>query len=476
MIRHNCGWCATHTLHDAYSFIRSLQHRGREATGIAAISNSRIDVVKWVGDVRKFDVDDLHEIFPGHNYNTFLGHVRYATRGRKDRILEDAHPHVIGGRVERRGDHVFVLDCDAAIVINGQTDDSYFEGMNLDPIVSDCDSEKLLWYYRENGINNLLKMIPGAYTGAIADKKLRGTIVFRDRTGIKPGALGWKDGKFVAASEDMAFRENGGEFTEDLELGAAYFLSHDGEYRKESIVEPVAAHCMFEWQYLAKRNTLMDKISVRNHRAYLGEILAEEFVPEGVDFVTFVPRCPGTAAASYSRKSGIPFRKIFYKMRGERSFQGSTLDERANSINSNLHLSPHVGDTLKDKNVLIVEDSVVRGNVLKRVRNLMYEEAGVNSAIVVSYTPPIGIIGEDGSPRGCSFGVDMPPEDENFVARGRSFDEIGREVEMPIHYMSMNGLFKAFKLSGMPRDRLCSYCIGGEHPYDRITNLTVERT
>ena len=69
-IRHNCGFCVAHTLHDVYRFIRSLQHRGREAAGIAAVGNERIDVIKWAGPVDRFDVTDLHKIFPSPQYHT----------------------------------------------------------------------------------------------------------------------------------------------------------------------------------------------------------------------------------------------------------------------------------------------------------------------------------------------------------------------------------------------------------------------
>ena len=102
-ISHNCGLAVAHTLHDIYSLIKSLQHRGREATGMAAIGEERIDVIKWMGPVDRFDITDLHKIFPSPKYHTFMAHVRYATRGRKDKILEDAHPHVIGGRSEKKG-------------------------------------------------------------------------------------------------------------------------------------------------------------------------------------------------------------------------------------------------------------------------------------------------------------------------------------------------------------------------------------
>ena len=83
VVRHNCGLTVAHSLHDAYRFIHSLQHRGREAAGIAAVGDGRIDVIKWKGGVSRFDVTDLHKIFLSPNYHTYMAHVRYATRGSK---------------------------------------------------------------------------------------------------------------------------------------------------------------------------------------------------------------------------------------------------------------------------------------------------------------------------------------------------------------------------------------------------------
>ena len=248
VVRHNCGLTVAHSLHDAYRFIHSLQHRGREAAGIAAVGDGRIDVIKWKGGVSRFDVTDLHKIFLSPNYHTYMAHVRYATRGSKDKILEEAHPHVIGGTIEHRDNHILIWDCDMAAVHNGQIDRVFFQDLAPLHLYSSCDTEALLYLYRERGANNFLKEVPGAYTLAIADKRERDVIAMRDRTGIKPGVLGWKDGKYVMASEDIAFRKNGGEYVEDLEPGAIYYLTPEGNYSKEVVVQTNLAYCFFEWK------------------------------------------------------------------------------------------------------------------------------------------------------------------------------------------------------------------------------------
>jgi len=461
-ISHNCGFCVAHTLHDAYSLIKSLQHRGREATGIAAVGTNRIDVIKWKGPVDRFDIIDLYKLFPSTQYHTYMAHVRYATRGRKDRILEDAHPHTIGGKAEDKGNHILILDCEMAAVHNGQINEGYFDGIDRNLLKTECDTEALLHLFREKGEYEILKQIPGAYTLSIADKKRKEIIILRDRTGIKPGVLGWKDGKYCIASEDIALKKNEGMFIEDLDLGSAYYLNPDGSYGKKNIAKQQAAYCFFEWNYIADVDSILNGISVRRIRESLGEMLVREFYAQA-DLVTFLPRCPEVAARSYAKKRGIPFEPIFYKMRGERAFQGSTMDERKISIEENLHLLP-AKDNLKGKRVILIDDSTVRGNNAKRVRELLYKQAEVGIAYHVNYTPAIGIVGKDGTARGCMFGVDMPPND-SFIARGRTLEEISSEMGMPVNYISLEGMLRAYEESGMPREDLCTYCIGGKHPF-----------
>ncbi len=468
-IGHNCGLCITHSLSDTYLFIKSLQHRGREATGIAAAGSKRIDVIKWKGPVNTFDLIDLYKIFPSHDYHSYMAHVRYATRGRKDQILEDAHPHVIGGEVENRGNHILIRNCEVVGVHNGQVNEEFLRGVDKQVLKTGCDTEALLFLFRDKGEAEFIKQIPGSYTIAIADRRRKDIIVLRDRTGIKPGVLGWKDGKHGVASEDIAFRKNGGEFIEDLEPGSIYYLTPDGEFRKERIMEPSVAYCFFEWNYLSDYESVLSGISARKVRELLGEILAQEFHPDDADLVTFLPRCPEAAARSYAKRTGIPFVPLFYKMRGERAFQGSTVDDRKKSIDDNLHLVPRVDlspiqEFLKGKRIISIDDSMVRGNNSKREKDLLYANAGAKKVYHANYTPPIGIVGSDGVPRGCLFGVDMPPDD-NFIARGRTQEEISDEMGMHVVYISSKGMLKVYEELGISEQNLCTYCIGGKHPF-----------
>ena len=93
---------------------------------------------------------------------------------------------------------------------------------------------------------------------------------------------------------------------------------------------------------------------------------------------------------------------------------------------------------------------------------------------MVSYTPPIGVIGDDGVPRGCMFGVDMPPDPpqgSEFIARGKSIEQIGEAMEIPVVYLSRQDMLRAFEAAGLPERDLCTYCIGGSEPYETVGSL-----
>jgi len=475
-VGHNCGIVVAHTLHDTYNFLKSLQHRGREVAGLAAIGET-IDVIKWIGTVNTFDLVDLIDIFPPQKYHTFFGHVRYATRGRKDKILEDGHPHVIGGEIEDKGNHIIIRNCRIVGIHNGQVEDIYFNDIDQELLKTGCDTEALLHYYDKFGEKALMEHIPGAFTMAIADKKRGDVLVLRDRTGIKPGVIGEKDGLECVVSENIALLKNHGEFIEELDLGTIYHLEPKRDFWKEQIVETNPKKCKFELDYLAHQGSTLNDLSVRRVRLSLGKMQAEEFVAnineiypnrfDHIDFVTYLPRCPIVAAKKFASQLNLPFKKIFYKMRGERSFQGSTASERKNSIEENLFLNAPK-DSIKDKVIIVIDDSMVRGNNIARARHLLYDVGKVKDAVYFLYTSPIGIVGKDGVKRGCKFGVDMPPEPaegDEFIARDRSLEEISKEIRMPVMYLSYDGMLSVYEKLGMPRNKLCTFCFGGERPF-----------
>ncbi|MEK6873474.1 MAG: hypothetical protein AABW91_01405 [Nanoarchaeota archaeon] len=475
IIQDKCGFGVAHTLHDAYKMAEALQHRGRGFAGISGVSDERIDVAKWTGRVDSFDVADMYRIFPAKNhYHLFLFHVRYPTKGGKDSII-NAHPHVIGGEIHERPGHIIITDCDMAIVHNGQVDEKYLEEIDKTKLKTNCDSEALLHYYAKFGERSIMEKIPGSYSMAIADKRKREVIVMRDRTGIKPGAIGWKDGKHQAASEDRAFIQNGGRSIKEMHPGSIYYFGSEGNIRREDIIKSDQKLCFFEFNYLAHHESTLNGISVNMLRNNLGEQLGLEFIArfpnEKIDSLDYLPRCPEPAARGFSRATGIQMEDIFYKMRNERAFQGPNSEEIKNSIKENLNVTADAPKILPGKTIVIIDDSIVRGNNLERARKLLYEDCKVKKVFFTSYTPPIGIIGEDKIERGCEYGVDMPPKNDNFIARddknkrNRTIEEISEIAQMPVFYISKEGMFSVYKKYGINPENLCTFCIGGERPF-----------
>ncbi len=461
-----CGIVVGPSLEFVYDTLGSLQHRGRDAFGITGCGPQRIDVFKAQGPVKGISLRMLQNTFGGVRYEQWMGHVRYATQGKseEEEILKNAHPHTIGGVEENYGKYIFIRDCDAAMVHNGQVDLKCLESIDRRGLRTACDTEALLHYYVRFGEQRVLMEIPGSYTLAAAKKNRPGIVVMRDRTGIKPGYLGKIEGHHVVASEDVALRKNRATLKHNLVPGSTYYLNPDGSYDYMKVVEPDLKYCFFEHTYLGHEDSIINRVSVHELRLIMGEVLAREFHSDSVDYVSWVPNSPESSAEAFAQTLGKQCIPIFNKTDDVRSFMEPKQEARIKSITTNLSLIPLVKDVLKGRSVIVIDDSAVRGTVLRRVRQLLYEDAGVRDATLLLYTPPIGIIGEDGIARGCEFGVDMPSSD-NFIARGKTEAEISLEVGMPVRYISLEGMLQGFERVGLSRKDLCTYCIGGQKPF-----------
>lgn len=469
-VEHNCYLCVGHTLHDTYAMADNLSHRGRDSTGAFAQGPGGIDVLKWKGPPSEFRNKSLQKIFPAQKYFLYGMHGRYKTRGAEDINLDEAHPHTIGGKIEDRGDHVFIRGCKKVLIHNGQIEDKYLNGLDRRGIKTGCDSEALLHYYDQFGIEAILRNIPDGYTIAIADVDKNGVQIARGRLGLKPGVWGTKDGFDLFASESVALRELRATFNGDLVPGAVYYLRPDGKMSKPKQVVPAScATCMFSFQYIAHPYSYLMGVPVLTVRRALGKELAREFPLDDYDVVSFVPESPDDAARTYSDERDLPLMDIFYKKKSNRSFQAPTQKAREDAIELNLHLIPSILSQIRAKRIIIVDDSFVRGTVAKTAGKLLYEVAKVKEAVFLSYTPMIGIIPEDGIPRGCDFGgVDMPSKENKhhkFLARGKTLEEMSKEVGVKIGFLSIEGMERAYKSVGIEFKDLCTFCIGGLHPF-----------
>lgn len=459
-IREECGIILTHDFDDLYTGLKSLQNRGQETAGIARKTGPEIDIVKWEGEV-----GDFSDHYLGHLLNVnekpnsiFIGHVRYSTSGKKDDV-RNAHPHFIGGEVTHNRDHMIIRGAKLAAVHNGTLVGDEFESSE------DCDTLSLLKLYEEVGPDGIIERIPAAYSAIIMDSDKDGVSVLRDRHGMRPLAIGEKKSKFIVASETRAINEIGGTEEGELRPGSiVYITPNPNGFRFQDVITGAPRRaCFFEGNYLAHWKSSLDGQSVKAIRRRLGQQVAKEFAPGDITIVTYVPKAPYSVASGYGTQIGIQPQEIFYKKSLQRSFIEPDSSRRSKSINKNLFVRDDVD--LNDQVIAILDDSIVRGNVIKdSIRKC--KDRGASKVYFISVTPPLGPI-IDGVPRGCLYGVDMPPEplpEDNFI--WRRFDGDLEKIKVysgadAIHYISEAGMFAAYD---MPSKNFCTYCIGGPDP------------
>ncbi|MFQ5648243.1 MAG: hypothetical protein ACE5FW_03315, partial [Candidatus Aenigmatarchaeota archaeon] len=452
------------TLHDVYKMLKAQQNRGQEAAGISVLKeDGTLDVIKWMGLVDDFALDYLYDIL-GDGV-LFEGHIRYSTSGSKS-SLRNAHPHYLGGRETEHSDHLIARGVDASIVHNGTL--ACCPGAET----VDCDSMFLLETFMEIGGEGVLQEIPGAYSAAILTPE--GATVLRDRYGIRPLSIGKKDGRYVAASEDCAIREIGGSVHRTFFPGEMGKMTRT-DFQTERIVPSNDKMCFFELNYLMNDESHFIERSVRDGRYILGGVLCDEFFqatgidPNEIDVIAYLPKCPEPAALGFAdrirkyRSKPLkvhPKDNIYYKKKKRRAFMGQSQKQRKKSIQHNLYLRDNVD--LDDLVILIIDDSIVRGNNSKRAVR-MVNDAGAKKVYFAAYTPPIGPI-KNGIGRGCLFGVDMPPSDDFATRKYKTIGGVAEYIRAEkVYYLSKEGMFKAIRI---PMNRTCHYCIGGPHPME----------
>ena len=421
-----------------------IQHRGQESAGISVFSEGRVTTVKNDGLVS----EALNEAaLAGVSGKVGIGHVRYSTVGSKGVL--NAQPFT----VEYNGGTL-------AIAHNGDlTNHRELRAQYLDKgwsFISDSDSEiiiRLIAKYLSEGediikaIRSTMAKIDGAYSLCVLDNDV--VYAIRDPYGFRPLCIGKVAGGYMAVSESAAIDSLGGKFVRDVEPGEIVRITKDSLESFPLDKPSQKAHCMFEWIYFARPDSVMDGREVYDVRKQVGIILAKE-APADVDLIMPVPDSGRAHALGYSIGSGIPYEEGFMKNR----FVGRTfilpdqkLREQAVSMKMNA-----IRSTVNGKRILIVDDSIVRGTTLKKLINVL-RDAGAKEVHVRIGSPPII------AP--CYYGVDMKSRDQ-FIATKYSVDEI-REIigADSLAYISLDGMVKAL---GFPAEDLCLACTNGLYP------------
>jgi amidophosphoribosyltransferase len=271
-----------------------------------------------------------------------------------------------------------------------------------------------------NAVRQVHKRVKGSYA-VIALIAGHGVLAFRDPFGIRPLCMGRNaEGNVVIASESVALEGTGHEFDRDIHPGEAEFIDLHGKVHAEQCAEsPSLNPCIFEFVYLARPDSVMDGISVYQARLNLGETLAKRVIstvpPNEIDVVIPIPESSRPSAAQLAQLLGLPYREGFVKNRYVgRTFIMPGQAVRKKSVRQKLNV---IASEFKGRNVLLVDDSIVRGTTSREIVQ-MARDAGARKVYMASAAPPVRYPNV--------YGIDMPTSSE-LVAHNRTVDEI-REI------------------------------------------------
>ncbi len=427
--------------------LRALQHRGQESAGIATASHGVVYQRKGMGLVHEIFGQELLDSLRG---TVGIGHVRYSTTGSSD--LENAQPIIVKMR-----------DDDAAIAHNGDIVNfgrirHRLEAQGVD-LLGNADTESMaqmiaLEFGRTRDLEAAIRRSCTEIIGGYAVVLLVGNRVyaFRDPLGIRPAVFGTVEGGVAVASESVALELMGGKAVRDLAPGEVLVLERGQLLRTSRIPNGgERAHCMFEWVYFSRPDSIAEGQPVYDVRHRIGLRLARE-APVEADIVVPVPDSARPQALGFAEATGIPYAEALIKNRFvERTFILPDQRRRESEVRVKLHPIPGL---LKGKRVVLLDDSIVRGTTLREIVG-MVRGAGATRVDVRIGCPPIR------AP--CYFGIDMK-ERKELVAHDRTPEEIASIVGADsIHYLSMDGLVESIGLRG---DELCLGCLTGKYPLD----------
>ncbi len=426
-----------------YFSLRALQHRGQESAGIATFKDGDVLLHRGMGLVHEVFNSEILDSLKG---NMGIGHVRYSTTGGS--VEENAQPikiytpeHKIV--VAHNGEIVNVEELKTAL---GKVGSAFVTKADSE-IIARVLAYELSKHEPVESLKNMVRRLKGSFSLAIMiDYRL---FAVRDPFGIRPLALGEVHGGFGLASESTAFHSIGGRFIRDVKPGEIVEISVDGFITHHIFRKKHHAHCMFEYVYFARADSVIEGRCVYEVRRNIGRILAREH-PADADVVIPVPDSGRAHALGFAEESGIPYAEGLMKNRYvERTFILPSQETRVMEIN--MKLSPVVS-VIRGKRVVLVDDSIVRGNTMRKIVRML-KSSGAKEVHVRIGSPPII------AP--CYLGIDMKTRDQ-FIASGRSVEKIGKLIDADsLGYISIHGLVKAI---GLPKEDLCLGCLTGEYP------------
>jgi amidophosphoribosyltransferase len=413
-----------------YDALTVLQHRGQDAAGMVTSDGRKLHLRKGNGLVRDVFHQQHMQRLVG---NIGIGHVRYPTAGSASSA--EAQPMYVnspyGITLAHNGN-----------LTNAESLQADLFREDLRHVNTDSDSEVLLNVFAHEleaqrahspapddifaAVQRVHRRCRGAYA-AVAMIIGVGVVAFRDPYGIRPLVFGKREGErgtdYMIASESVALDILGFELIRDVAPGECVFISNDGELHTRVCAEKTAlSPCIFELVYLARPDSIMDNISVYKSRLRMGEHLATRILERfpgndhDIDVVVPIPDTGRTAALPLAHQLGVKYREGFIKNRYiGRTFIMPGQSQRRKSVRQKLNV---IELEFKGKNVLLVDDSIVRGTTIQQIIQ-MAREAGARKVYMASAAPPVRYPNV--------YGIDMPTPNE-FVAFNRTDEQVGRLI------------------------------------------------
>lgn len=456
--RHECGICGVFGHEDAaklvYFGLYALQHRGQESAGIAAGDGERIVLHKAMGLVPDVFSEDTLRRLTGH---FATGHVRYSTTGASS--ATNVQPFM----VQHRGHTLTVAhngNLVNSIALHHRLEDegSIFQTSMDSEIVLHLLARQLAHHDLPEAIGRAFAAISGAYSLLLMTKD--SMIAVRDPNGFRPLCLGvLENGGYVVASETCALDLIEAHYLREIEPGEALIINDKGLHSLRPWPPRRTSFCIFEHVYFARPDSNVFGFNVYAARKRMGAILARE-TDIRADFVMPFPDSGNYAALGYAQASGIPLEiGMIRNHYVGRTFIQPTQSMRDFSVR--VKLNP-VRDLLKDKRVIIVEDSIVRGTTGRsRVRSL--RQAGAAEVHMLVSCPP--------TCHACYYGIDFPSTDQ-LVAAKHSIEGIRDYLGLDsLHYLSLEGLVEA---TGLSKEQFCLACFNGDYPVPPDNAFTKE--
>lgn len=449
-----------------YDALALLQHRGQDSTGIATSDENTLHIHKTKGQVREgYRTRDMRSLLG----TIGLGHVRYATRGNAKKEQE-AQPFYVnapyGIVLVHNGNLTNTRELTKELAekdrrhLNTTSDTEMLVNVLASELQSAESGTSFTADTAFDAVRALHLRVEGSYA-AIAVIAGQGVLAFRDPFGIRPLILGRRPAglvgvEWIVASESLVLEASGYDIVRDVEPGEAIFISRDGSlYQQQCAENPRLVPCSFEYVYLARPDSIMNGISVYEARLRLGDKLADtisRYAPtDTIDVVMPIPDSARPAAMQVARKLGIEYREGFYKNKYVgRTFIMPGQAHRTKSVRQKLNA---MSSEFAGKNVLIVDDSIVRGTTSREIVE-MARDAGAKSVTFTSAAPPVRF------PH--VYGINMPNKGE-LVAAGRTIPEIAREIGADhLIYQEVEDM-KAAIIEGSNVTELDMSCFTGEY-------------